>query len=165
MRGNPWGYGQRLAASSSGGTDRLPLLPQDSAAEAKNAQKSARATGLEPATSGVTGGRSNQLSYARRGSEHRRPTHGPTERADSSHWSFCFSSALSTLEPSAAGASAEPGQRLNWNFRIGPTWELPSAAVGRPSAKLICALAMFPSASAPWPVVEKSSNQPRKSLV
>src|SRR3954465_1081233 len=90
MRGNPWGNGQRLPAASSGGTDRLPLLPQDSAAEAKNAQKSARATGLEPATSGVTGGRSNQLSYARRGSEHRRPTHGPTEPADSSHWSFCF---------------------------------------------------------------------------
>ena len=55
-----------------------------------------------------------------------------------------------------AGASAAPGQRLYWCSRIGPP---------RFSAKERWPRPIAPSASKPPPVVEKSSAQPRKSVV
>src|SRR5204863_7726053 len=97
------------------------------------------------------------------------PPHGtgPTERAESRHWSRFCSSWLSTLEPSAAAASAEPGQRLYWYLRGGP-----ALATGAPlplvmpkfSAREMKPRPMAPRASKPPPVVEKSSSQPRKSV-
>ena len=67
------------------------------------------------------------------------------------------SSSESTFEPSFAGASAAPGQRRYCLVASESGWRTGDA--------VIMPRAVAPSASKPPPVVEKSSNQPRKSVV
>ena len=56
--------GEASEGRGSGLVAVTEVLSDASAADAKSAHGKTGATGLEPATSGVTGRRSNQLSYA-----------------------------------------------------------------------------------------------------
>src|SRR6185503_768443 len=96
-------------------------------------------------------------AHAEHREDHQDAPHFGVPRSDSSQSSRSRSAADSTFEPSLAGASAEPGQRLYCLYA--------SESLCRTSDIVMKPRAVAPRASKPPPVVEKSSNQPRKSVV
>ena len=99
---------------------------------------------------------------------------GPVARwASTQSSSFC-SASLQTFEPSSAGSSLAPGQRLTWRSlaisrNASALSGSGSSRSGRPSEtvnalKYVCTRLNDPSASYA-PVCEKSSNQPNRSVV
>ena len=86
-RGRETARGSSVSLTSSTGTVDIrnwSKNPNRQTVEGQAPDKLARETGLEPATSGVTGRRSNQLSYSRKGEGwHLGPAAGAVKRRKS----------------------------------------------------------------------------------
>ena len=124
----------------------------------------------EPVANGVAAGLASGAHGQRRTGDGRGDDEECCERAphrtalwSSSQSSRARSSSPSTFEPSSAGASAAPGQRRYWLNLTGHG--VPGSVQWTDSENESWPRAYAPSASNPPPVVEKSSNQPRKSVV